>query len=470
MTTLTGAAIGAIVFSGMAQALSARELSARSSEPTERINAWCDAGLIGDKTSRLFAPEDLQRIRLIQFLLRHGFALEAIVQANKEAGIIESHVELLASDGQSETYSVEEAAAKIGWGIETVCRFLDAAGLAEKSSCLAEEDVRALRALKLGEEAGLPEAALLQLARVYSDALGRVAEAEVRLFHFHVHEPLKARGLSARELREATADARHHASSLIEPSLLYFHRRGMERAMREDALLHIQEDVQRLGLLGQVHAAVVFVDLASFTPMTEVMGDHAAADVLDRYAHLVRDAVAHHDGRVVKQIGDAFMLLFPRADDALACALAIEARSATEPQFTAVRSGLHCGPVLYREGDYLGTTVNVAARLVSEAQRHQVLLTAALRQDASALPGVDFVALGSRPLKGLAEPLEVFEAVPSRRTDLHERLLDPVCGMELQRGEVAARLSLADGERGFCSQDCLRRFVAAPEKYEPPGR
>jgi DNA-binding transcriptional MerR regulator len=120
MTSLTGAAIGAIVSSGMSQALSALELSARSSEPTERLDAWCDAGLIGDKTCRLFAPEDLQRIRLIQFLLRRGFALEAIVQANKEAGIVTSHVDLLASDGQSETYSVEEAAAKIGWGIETV--------------------------------------------------------------------------------------------------------------------------------------------------------------------------------------------------------------------------------------------------------------------------------------------------------------------------------------------------------------
>jgi len=57
------------------------------------------------------------------------------VQANREAGIVTSHVELLASDGQSKTYSVEEAATKIGWGIDTV-RFLDAAGLAEKSSCL----------------------------------------------------------------------------------------------------------------------------------------------------------------------------------------------------------------------------------------------------------------------------------------------------------------------------------------------
>jgi YHS domain-containing protein len=45
------------------------------------------------------------------------------------------------------------------------------------------------------------------------------------------------------------------------------------------------------------------------------------------------------------------------------------------------------------------------------------------------------------------------------------RLVDPVCGMELGAGEAAARLSLEGEERVFCSQQCLQRFVAAPERY-----
>lgn len=144
-----------------------------------------------------------------------------------------------------------------------------------------------------------------------------------------------------------------------------------------------------------------------------------------------------------------------------------ELRSASEPQFTAVRSGVHCGPVLYREGDYLGTTVNVAARLVNEAQRLQILLSAAVRNDVGAFPAADLIPLGSKQLKGLAEPVEVFEAVSWRNAQRQERLLDPVCGMELQPDEIAARLSLSEGaERSFCSQAWLRRFVAAPEKYE----
>jgi len=60
--------------------------------------------------------------------------------------------------------------------------------LNERGAWLDDDDVRALATLKLAEEAGFPEDALVQLARVYADALARVAEAEVRLFHFHVHE------------------------------------------------------------------------------------------------------------------------------------------------------------------------------------------------------------------------------------------------------------------------------------------
>ena len=54
---------------------------------------------------------------------------------------------------------------------------------------------------------------------------------------------------------------------------------------------------------------------------------------------------------------------------AVACALEIDRRSTTEPQFTAVRGGVHFGPVLYREGGYVGSNVNIASRVAGEARR-----------------------------------------------------------------------------------------------------
>jgi len=161
------------------------------------------------------------------------------------------------------------------------------------------------------------------------------------------------------------------------------------------------------------------------------------------------------------------MLVFPEPGSAVACALEIDRRTADEPQFPAVRAGAHWGQVLYREGDYLGATVNLAARLAAEAERHQVLTTAAVRKEAGRLPDVEFVPLGMRRLKGLSDQLEVFAARRGAGGTAGERLVDPVCGMELGAGEAAATLSLEGQEQAFCSQECLQRFVAAPERYRP---
>src|SRR5207244_1449680 len=163
----------------------------------------------------------------------------------------------------------------------------------------------------------------IQGTRVLADSLGRVAEMETRLFHFYVHERLRASGLSGRALMDAVDAAGDQATPLVEPMVLYFHRLGWQRAFRE------------------------------------ALVDHIAAD---------------------------------------AAALEIDTRTASEPQFPAVRTGIHCGTVLYREGDYVGSNVNIASRLASEAERHQILVTAEVRKEARDLPDVEFVRIGKRKL------------------------------------------------------------------------
>jgi class 3 adenylate cyclase/YHS domain-containing protein len=282
-----------------------------------------------------------------------------------------------------------------------------------------------------------------------------------------VHERLRAAGLSLDETDGLTEAASQQVLPLAEPAVLYFHRRALARAWREDLVTHLEQSaglLDKVEVPGQLRAAIVFVDLSSFSALAEAMGDEAAAGVLNRFSELVREAVHRSHGRLVKQIGDAFMLVFPDPTSAIACALAIESRAAAEGQFPAVRSGVHWGSVLYREGDYLGSNVNIAARLAAEAQRHQVLVTAAVRTAARALPEVEFVPLGKRRLKGLSEELELFEAYPGGVAST-VRIVDPVCGMELQPQEVAATLSMGGEERAFCSEECLRRFTAASERY-----
>lgn len=441
------------------------ELSARTGEPPDELRRWQSLGLLAASGELL--PEAIERVQLIQLCVRRGLELEAIAKAEQEEPFLERRIEQLFPRGVGPTYSLAEAAEMAGIDLDVARRFFKAGNLFHDGVGLEQEDVTALRGVKQVLDAGYPEEARLQVIRVYADTMERAAEAGQRAFHSYVHERMRAAGMSPSEVREAAEAVSQHALALVEPTVLYFFRKARVRAQREDMVMHVSEDVGLTGLpdvLGQLSRAIVFVDLSSFTPLAEAMGDVKAAEVLNQFSLMVRDAAQRWEGQVLKQIGDAFMLVFPDARSAVVCSLEIEARTAEAPQFPAARSGVHWGQVLYREGDYVGSTVNLAARLASEAERHQVLLTASVRSEADGLPGVEFVRLGKRKLKGLPEDIDLYQAQPAD-TISKEKTIDPVCGMELGPGEVAARLTLDGVERTFCSDNCLRQFVAAPERY-----
>src|SRR5262249_43544632 len=161
------------------------------------------------------------------------------------------------------------------------------------------------------------------------------------------------------------------------------------------------------------------------------------------------------------RIGDAFLLVFPESRTALMCALEIERRTAAEPQFPALRGAVHWGDVVYQEGGYVGGSLNVASRVATEAKPHQILVTAAVHGEVRGLSGVRFTPLGERPLKGLAEELELFE-VRSNDAAGGERARDPICGIEMAPTEIAARLTVGGREVAFCCDKCARLYLEAP--------
>jgi class 3 adenylate cyclase len=170
---------------------------------------------------------------------------------------------------------------------------------------------------------------------------------------------------------------------------------------------------------------------------------------------------------VVKQIGDEFMVRFNGAGDAVGFGVDLESATAQEPHFPAVRVGAHTGDVLYRDGDYVGANVNLAARVTAEARGHQFVVTAAVHDAAGATPGAELVSLGARTLKGIADPVELFE-VRSTGARKH-RPVDPVCLMQIDPASCAIRLDWRGTELYFCSDDCLRRFVDAQGTTEVPS-
>lgn len=442
------------------------ELSALSGEPVEEIRRWAELGLLPGEEASL-PRSHLHRTRLIRFVADRGVPPEELAVVDAEQEMLAWFVKDLPDIPDGPTYAFDELADLIDVSPELVDRIRAAAGLLDRKRADAV-DREAISAVAVALQGGLPEQALLQLIRVYHDSLGRVGDATVRLFHLYVHEVFRKAGLEGAALAEATRAVSDQIRHLVEPTVMYFFQNALRRALDEDFVLHVREASTPVGSApGEITTTVVFVDLSSFTPLTEAMGDESAANVVNRFSEIVRSATFSHRGQVVKQIGDAFMLVFPQARDAVGCAMAIDEAVAAEPAFPAVRMGAHTGSVLYREGDYIGAGVNLAARVAAAADRHQLLITGSLRDELGDGGGLEVTPIGARRLKGVAEDVDLFEVRSS--VGEQKKIVDPVCGMELEPNLVVAQLVWEERDFRFCSQACLQRFTAAPERYLGPS-
>src|SRR6266542_561508 len=276
--------------------LSPEELSFATGEPVERLRRFRSFKLIGCDDDERFAPDDIERVRLIQFLERRRITLETIAEAEHREAVLSSVMDFLFPDNVGRTYSFAQAIDIVGLDAGVARSLTEPSRSGDE--LMDEHDLEMLREAKVALDAGFQETALLQLARVYADALGRVAEAEVRLFHFYVHEGLKAAGLSGRQLVDSRTSVREHLLPIVGPMISYFHRRGMTKAVREDMVLNLAGDLARPAQTdsgAQLRLAILFLDISSYTPVTEVMGDAVAARIVERFSELVREAATRFD-------------------------------------------------------------------------------------------------------------------------------------------------------------------------------
>jgi adenylate cyclase len=179
---------------------------------------------------------------------------------------------------------------------------------------------------------------------------------------------------------------------------------------------------------------------------------------------MVRASTATRGGRIVKQIGDAFMITFTKPADGVRLGLDIMARVAAESQFPAVHIGAHHGAVLYRDGDYVGAGVNLAARVASASGAGQFLITETVHDGVNDLPAAVFSALPARRLKGVPQPVQVID-VRTRNTPEDDLDRDPVCRMRLRPSDVMAVQHWKGRSYAFCSPECAQTFAAAPDRY-----
>ena len=157
----------------------------------------------------------------------------------------------------------------------------------------------------------------------------------------------------------------------------------------------------------------LFSDMRGFTAFAERHGNAAAAAMVARFLEIARTAISRHEGAEIKTEGDAIHAVFPSAAAAVLCGLEIvdaaaelNAREPDRPLGLGV--GVHAGEAIDTPEGYIGTAVNVAARLCAAAQPGEVLVSSTVKATTQANIPVGFIARGRRRLKGIRQPIEVY--------------------------------------------------------------
>ena len=186
--------------------------------------------------------------------------------------------------------------------------------------------------------------------------------------------------------------------------------RFLESAIVQEAMQIIERGLEEAGVhrpRQEEPPAIAFLDLSGYTRMTDEAGDEAAAEHARQLVDLVRRTSVQHGGRLVKMLGDGAMFHFSDPPAAVRCGLEM-VEQAPAVGLPPARVGVNAGPLIQRDGDYFGRTVNVAARVADYARPNEVLATVDAVRNPS--DDIEFIEVGEVSLKGVAQPIELYSA------------------------------------------------------------
>jgi len=296
----------------------------------------------------------------------------------------------------AELITINELAERCGLDAELCRRARMLMGLPDPGDaalCRAEE-VESFKGFARGMELfGVDP--VLQFARVIGSSLASVAEASLSVF---------GRSLTERaDSSEATIPEGDAYTLEILDAVEAF--QIVPIALQVLSKLQFDLVMDRLTEApGQPSfAAVGFVDLTGSTRATAALGVEAMAAALTRFEEWSVQLTVARGGRVVKYIGDEVMFLAPGMVAAAEVATELIKLVANDSVLESARAAVAYGSVLSRDGDYFGSTVNLAARLVDKATAGSVLLSG---DGASDCPGA--VSKGKRRLRDIPERVETW--------------------------------------------------------------
>ena len=340
------------------------------------------------------------RRALLDKLHADGVPVEELRRAVAEQRLALLPVDrLLASEGR---YTARELAEQSGLDLDWFQAQRRALGLA-----VPDPDERVygdtdLESAKLGRqyrEVGLPEEDAMEAQRVLGRGMARYAESVRDL----VGQTFLQGGTDEAELAARLEIVTQNLMPLAGPWLEYVFYMHMREALRQEV---VTAEQLATGQMGGRDTAVAFADLVGFTELGETIPSEELGSVAGRLSRLAEEAI-EPPVKIVKEIGDAVMLVSPEPGPLVDSTLRLVEGSDGAEGLPAIRAGLAYGPAVNRWGDWYGSTVNVASRLTERARPASVLATENVRDAAD---GFQWSFAGEKKLKGLSLPLKTYRA------------------------------------------------------------
>jgi adenylate cyclase len=383
------------------------QVAARAGVSSATVARWIKKGLVPGYAGR-WTPAAVAYVRVVARLRARGHTLEQIKRASDNGQLAVGPLEDLLG-GSEGRYTLRQVARESGLEEAFIERILGAMGFGTSvSELLSDEDLEMMKYVAAVLDAGLPAVAFVQLARVYGQSIAQIAEAEVRLIHLYVHEPLMREGMPNVEIAEQMEGLARELMPFVVPLLRYSHNRLLGHFVEQDVIGHMETDLaESSSEEGRVRVAIVFADLAGYARLTVERGDEEALAAVERFVAAVERTLPA-DARVIKTLGDEVMVVGPDAGALVRWAVGLHA--AIAPGDPPPRIGMHYGDALYRDGDYYGREINQAARVVARAGGGEVLVTRPVADVAAGIDSVKFERIGEVGLKGFSEPTELFIA------------------------------------------------------------
>jgi adenylate cyclase len=384
--------------------LTLTEVARRIDVAPATLRRWVRDGIV--PLDGEWTPAAIAYARIVARLRARGHSLDELRDAAQTGRLAFGYLEDL-FPCPDRTWTLEEASRESGLEAALIERIWTSAGFSTDALArITEEDLQLLRYMSAVLDAGFPLVAFLQLVRVYGQALAQIADAEVKLFHLYVHEPLMRDGVPGLEMAEAMEGLAAQLLPLASPIMDHMHQRALQHFVGQDVVGHLEAEAPD-ARLGRLRVGVAFADLAGYTRLTEEAGEEQALDMVERFVESVEETLPD-DARVVKTIGDEVMVV--GADPSALVDWAVGYQTLNDGRRPKPRIGVHAGNALYRDGDYYGRAVNLASRVGARAAGGEVLVTRDVVDVAG--PHLDFEPIGEVKLKGFSEATDLFLARP----------------------------------------------------------